>query len=78
MTIRCALLDAADVYVGMVDVDDPADLTDRHLPQITACDLPGGEYRWQADAGNPYGGAFVALPERVRAAARAAREGALP
>lgn len=67
--MRCAVLDADGVYIGMEEVDTP---TARHLPQITACDLPPGEYAWQVDAGNPYGGEFVALPLRLRLAAREA------
>ena len=66
---RCAVLDAAGVFIGMEEVDTP---TARHLPQITACDLPAGEYAWQPDGANPYGGEFVALPMRLRLAAREA------
>lgn len=74
--IRCAQLDAQGVYQGMVEVE-PAQLTDRHLPTITECDLPAGEYRWQADPANAFGGKFVPLRfEAVQAklAAQAERE----
>jgi hypothetical protein len=48
MTRRVALLDERGVYIGMDMVADESQLTDRHLPQITACDLPPGAYRWDA------------------------------
>lgn len=47
--LKCAVLDERGVYLGMQDVDDPSDLTDRHLPQITQCDLPAGLYVWVPD-----------------------------
>lgn len=68
--MKCAVLGPGNVYLGMEEVGTP---TDRHLPAITECDLPPGEYRWVADESNPYGGAFVALPGPVRASARALR-----
>ena len=68
--MRCAVLDANGVFIGMEEVADPVDLTDRHLPSITECDLPPGEYAWHPDPDNPYGGEFVALPMRLRLAAR--------
>lgn len=52
-TVRAARLDENDVYVGMEEV---AELTDRHLPHVTECDLPPGRYRWD-------GAAFVPLPK---------------
>lgn len=60
--ITCALLDAQGVYQGMVSVA-PHALTDRHLPTITECDLPAGEYQWvpASETANPFGGEFVAL-----------------
>jgi len=66
MTIKVALLDESGVYLRMDELADESQLTDRHVPRITACDLPAGEYRWVPDerknaAGemlNPYGGAF--------------------
>lgn len=69
---RCAVLDANGVFVGMEEVDNP---TDRHLPQITECDLPPGEYVWHAHDGNACGGEFLPLPAPLREAARAARKG---
>lgn len=79
--IRCAQIDAQGVYQGMVEVE-PAQLTDRHLPTITECDLPAGEYRWVPEPvtdANPFGGKFVPLRfEAVQAklAAQAEREAA--
>ncbi|MCS7002800.1 MAG: hypothetical protein NZ518_08125 [Dehalococcoidia bacterium] len=58
--VRCALLDERDVYLGMVEVEEDR-LTDRHLPEITDCDLPRGEYRWDREART-----FVPLPRRQR------------
>jgi hypothetical protein len=76
MTTRAALLDEQGVYLRMDELTDPADLTVRHLPQITACDLQSGQYVWLpkgaplapeiaaavgAARDNEYGGAFFAL-----------------
>lgn len=74
----CALLDEKDLFIGMVTVTDPAQLTDRHLPQITACDLAVGQYQWIKDdaPGNPFGGAFwhlTYLKRRVQVPASAGR-----
>ena len=62
--MKAALLDAPaasgqGIYVRMVEIEADA-LTDRHLPQITSCDLPSKEYVWLPDdnPSNPYGGAF--------------------
>lgn len=65
--MKCALLDENNVFLGMADVAEPGP---RHLPQITRCDLPPGEYAWEPDDSNPYGGAFVPLPLRLRRLAR--------
>lgn len=76
--IRCAQIDAQGVYQGMVEVEASA-LTDRHLPTITSCDLPAGEYRWGPDTANPFGGKFVPLKFEViqaKLAAQAEREAA--
>lgn len=79
--IRCAHLDAQGVYQGMVEIE-PAQLTDRHLPTITECDLPPGEYRWQAEPvseANAFGGKFVPLKFdaiQAKLAAQAEREAA--
>lgn len=59
-TIHCALIDAADVFQGMVDVDEAA-LTDRHLTSITECDLLPGLYRWVRHDGNEFGGEFKSV-----------------
>ena len=59
--IKAALLDAEGNYLGMVELAHQGLITERHLPQITACDLAPGEYRWVPDAGNPFGGAFWPL-----------------
>lgn len=79
MTLLAALIDADGVFLRMEELADPRQLTARHLPQITACDLPAGKYKWVADARNPYGGAFWSLEwlkriEDDRAAVRAALE----
>jgi hypothetical protein len=58
MTIRAALLDERGVYLRMDEVEE---LTDRHVPTITACDLPPGRYLWIPDETNTYGGAFWEL-----------------
>lgn len=57
MTIHCALLNEADVYLGMADVA-PDQVTDRYLTEITECDLEPGRYRWDRATG-----AFVPLPK---------------
>lgn len=58
--MRVALLNDQNVFVGMVDVAE-AELTDRHLPQIKACDLEPGKYRWIAHDRNEYGGEFESI-----------------
>src|SRR5690242_6805793 len=63
--ILAALLDENGVYLRMDELPDKSALTERHLPKITACDLPPGEYRWvpspKRDKTNPYGGQFVSI-----------------
>jgi hypothetical protein len=74
--VRAALLDENGVYLRMDTLADPGLLTSRHLPQITACDLPPGKYRWIAHGAqvspeiaralgsmcdNECGGAFVPI-----------------
>lgn len=71
MTIQAALLDDADVYLRMDELADESALTPRHLPQITVCDLPPGQYKWIAGAGE-FGGAFWPLSWLERVAADAA------
>lgn len=67
--VVCALIDRERLtYLGMVEVDE-ADLGAQHLPQITECDLPANEYRWQPEEGNPLGGHFLPLPPKQRAVA---------
>lgn len=61
MTIKAARLDAAGVYQGIDELPDDSALTPSHLEQITRCDLQPGQYKWIADANNPYGGAFWPL-----------------
>jgi hypothetical protein len=69
--MKAALLSAPaasgkGVYLRMVDVA-PDEITDRHVPSITECDLPRGRYVW-IPGGDPrntyppneYGGTFVA------------------
>jgi hypothetical protein len=43
---RVALLDDRDVFIGMDTIADDSQLTDRHLPQISECDLAPGAYRY--------------------------------
>jgi hypothetical protein len=70
--MKAALLDAPaasgrGVYLRMVELESAAQLTDHHLPQITSCDLPSGEYVWLPDAANSYyGGAFHSLAVLAR------------
>jgi hypothetical protein len=54
---RVALLDDRDVFIGMDTIADDSQLTDRHLPQISECDLAPGAYRWDAARGT-----FLPLP----------------
>lgn len=58
MSVKAALLDAQGIYLRMEELADESQLTDRHLPTITSCDLPAGKYQWIADVRNPYGGSF--------------------
>lgn len=46
--IRAARLDGRGVYQGMDEFDALEDLTARHIPEVTDCDLPPGKYRWNA------------------------------
>jgi hypothetical protein len=56
--MKAALLDADGVFQKIDDVPVP---TERHLPQITQCDLPAGKYKWIPDPTSPSGGAFWPL-----------------
>jgi len=90
MTIRAVLLDAPaaggmGVYLRVDELADETALTERHVPAISACDLPPGKYRWVPDANprNPFGGAFWPLnylnrlaQDQVDVAAAEARAGA--
>lgn len=67
--VKAALLDERGVFWRMDELEDESQLTALHLPKITECDLRPGQYRWQADAANPHGGAFVPLPRSKRKAA---------
>lgn len=60
-----AEIDANGVFLGMVEVEED-ELTARHLPQISECDLKPREYGWIADAASPYGGCFEPLPQHRR------------
>ena len=63
---RAALLDAAGFFRGMDELAAPEAVTALHLPQIYECDLdPQAGYRWQKDAANPHGGAFVPPPRKT-------------
>lgn len=66
MTIKAALLDENGVYLKIAEVADASQLGERHLPGITACDLPPGQYRWVPDPRNPMGGSFWALKTLAR------------
>ena len=63
MTIKAALLDApaaggTGVYLRMDELADESRLTERHVPTVTSCDRPAGQYRWIPDPGNAFGGAL--------------------
>jgi hypothetical protein len=67
MSIKAALLDEQGIFLGIDELTDAGQLTDRHLPLITECDLPSGRYRWvpaEVTKNNPYGGAFWPLPKQ--------------
>ena len=53
--MHAALLDVRGVYLRMDEVEQ---LTEHHLPQITACDLPPGRYLWVPSESSEHGGAF--------------------
>lgn len=54
---RAALLDENGVFLRLDELGDKKP-TKRHLPQITECDLPPGQYKWVPDTDNPSGGSF--------------------
>lgn len=76
MTVRAALLTAPaasgkGLFVRVDELVDASQLTDRHVPSITVCDLPPERYLWIPDERtrpgdgslmNEYGGAFWDLP----------------
>lgn len=67
MSIKAALLDEQGIFLRVDELEDKSQLTALHLPQITACDLPPGRYRWveqESSEANPYGGAFWPLPKQ--------------
>lgn len=67
--VKAALLDKERrIYLGIVEVDED-EFGPEHLPQITECDLPPHQYRWEVIQGNPMGGQFVPLPPQQRAVA---------
>lgn len=60
MSIKAALLDAPassgkGVYLRIDELPGEAALTDRHVPQITECDLPANEYVWVPNDNDPPG-----------------------
>lgn len=69
MTIKAALLDEQGIFLRIDELEDEAEITERHLPGITDCDLPAGRYVWRADPSNPYGGAFWPAPTNPRSRA---------
>jgi hypothetical protein len=76
MSVKAALLDKDGVFLRIDELASEANLTERHLPQITHCDHQSGEYRWVPDARNPSGGSFesIAWRERVEETKRKAAE----
>lgn len=67
MTIAAALLDENGIYLRMDYLEDMTQLTERHLPTITSCDLPPGKYKWiWQEQNNPYGGYFEDVGWRSR------------
>ena len=76
MTLRAALLDATGVYLQIDELASDRDLTPQHLPQITECDLPPGQYRWVVESTAPEGGRFWPIwwLDKVVADAAAARK----
>ena len=53
--ITAARLDADGYFAGMDELPE-TELTERHLPNVSECDLPPGKYRW-------IDGAFVHAPK---------------
>lgn len=47
--VFAARLDDRGVYQGVDELDSAEALTDRHLPEVTECDLPPGKYRWNRE-----------------------------
>jgi hypothetical protein len=63
--MKAALLDAPaasgkGIYLRMDELE-AAQLTDRHVATIHACDLPPNEYVWLPHGENIYGGEFFPL-----------------
>lgn len=81
MTIKAALLDERGIYLRMDELEDLSQLTERHLPSITSCDLEAGLYVWIPDDRlrpdgtliNIYGGAFWEIAWLKRTAATHAK-----
>lgn len=46
--IKAALHDADWIYQGIVEVAK-SELTNRHLPEVTECDLLPGQYKWDPE-----------------------------
>ena len=62
---KALLLDERDVFVRLVELDDEAELTARHVdlrPHGGECDRPTGEYRWNREKQ-----ALEPLPRQQRA-----------
>ena len=62
---KALLLDERDVFVRLVELDDEAQLTVRHVdlrPHGGDCDRPAGEYRWNREKQ-----ALEPLPRQQRA-----------
>lgn len=75
--IKAALLDENGIYLRIDELEGPKQLTPRHLPKITECDLPPGRYYWAPakrdilNNPNPLGGAFWPLDSEPLTAADA-------
>lgn len=63
---QTAVVDSRGLYLGMFAESFPIDKAHRRLTAIVECDLPVGEYFWQDDADNPFGGAFWPIRKKPK------------
>lgn len=63
--IKAALLDKDDLYIRIDTLNSEAELTDRHLPQITSCDLEPYRYKWirSESEKTEFGGSFLPITD---------------